>query len=150
MDHPKPELKYVEARALNGYAARLDGAEVLGSDGGTLGMVEGFIVDAPWTSWHKEYSQDDKMSVARGTNCGAGKNQSAADGSSSLGPIGVEQARAVMVPEPRSGHGNRCAAHAKRVVLVRLDRGAEQSSLAVDVAAGEPYCVRTVRMHFRQ
>jgi len=45
MDHPKPELKYVGARALNGYAARLDKAEVLGSDGGKLGVVDGFIVD---------------------------------------------------------------------------------------------------------
>jgi PRC-barrel domain len=45
MDHPKPELKYVEGRALNGFAARLDGAEVLGSDGGKLGVVDGFIVD---------------------------------------------------------------------------------------------------------
>ena len=45
MDHPKPELKYVEARALDGFAGRLDGAEVLGSDGGKLGVVEGFIVD---------------------------------------------------------------------------------------------------------
>ena len=45
MDHPKPELKYVEARALHGFAARLDGAEVRGSDGGKLGVVEGFIVD---------------------------------------------------------------------------------------------------------
>ena len=45
MDHPKPELKYVGARALNGYAARLDGAEVLGSDGSKLGVVDGFILD---------------------------------------------------------------------------------------------------------
>ena len=45
MDHPKPELKYVDARALNGFAARLDGAQVVGSDGGKLGVVEGFIVD---------------------------------------------------------------------------------------------------------
>jgi hypothetical protein len=45
MDHPKRELKYVQARALNGFAARLDGAEVFGSDGGKLGVVEGFIVD---------------------------------------------------------------------------------------------------------
>lgn len=45
MDHPKPELKYVGARYLNGTAARLDGADVLGSDGGQLGTVDGFIVD---------------------------------------------------------------------------------------------------------
>ena len=30
MDHPKRELKYVDARALNGFAARLDGAECTG------------------------------------------------------------------------------------------------------------------------
>jgi hypothetical protein len=45
MDHPKPELKYVGARALNGFAARLDAAEVYGSDGEKLGVVEGFIMD---------------------------------------------------------------------------------------------------------
>ena len=45
MDHPKPELKYVGARFLNGTAARLDGADVIGSDGGDLGTVDGFIVD---------------------------------------------------------------------------------------------------------
>jgi len=45
MDHPKPELKYVGARFLNGTAARLDGADVLGEDGEKLGSVDGFIVD---------------------------------------------------------------------------------------------------------
>ena len=45
MDHPKPELKYVGARFLNGTAARLDGADVLGEDGDKLGKVDGFIVD---------------------------------------------------------------------------------------------------------
>jgi hypothetical protein len=45
MDHPKPELKYVGARFLNGTAARLDGADVLGEDGNKLGKVDGFIVD---------------------------------------------------------------------------------------------------------
>ena len=45
MDHPKRELKYVDARALNGLAARLDGAEVYGADGGKLGVVEGVIMD---------------------------------------------------------------------------------------------------------
>ena len=45
MDHPKPELKYVGARFLNGTAARLDGAEVMDSEGRKLGSVEGFIVD---------------------------------------------------------------------------------------------------------
>ena len=45
MDHPKPELKYVNARELNGTAARLDGAKVLGVDGGEMGTVEGFIMD---------------------------------------------------------------------------------------------------------
>lgn len=45
MDHPKRELKYVDARALNGFAARLDGADVYGADGEKLGVVEGFIMD---------------------------------------------------------------------------------------------------------
>ena len=45
MDHTKPELKYVNARELNGTAARLDGVPVIGSDGETLGEVEGFIID---------------------------------------------------------------------------------------------------------
>jgi len=45
MDHPKPELKYVDARELNGTAARLDGVPVVGSDGGKLGNVDGFIID---------------------------------------------------------------------------------------------------------
>ena len=45
MDHPRPELKYVDARELNGTAARLDGVPVIGSDGETLGKVEGFIID---------------------------------------------------------------------------------------------------------
>ena len=44
---------------------------------------------------------------------------------------------AVMVARNRkkSGRGNKCAAHATRYVLFRLDRGAGRSSLAVDVAA---------------
>ena len=45
MDHTRPELKYVNARELNGTAARLDGVPVVGSDGETLGKVEGFIID---------------------------------------------------------------------------------------------------------
>jgi uncharacterized protein YrrD len=45
MDHTRPELKYVDARELNGTAARLDGVPVIGSDGETLGKVEGFIID---------------------------------------------------------------------------------------------------------
>lgn len=45
MDHPKPELKYVGARFLNGTAARLDGADVLSGDGEKLGKVDGFIID---------------------------------------------------------------------------------------------------------
>ena len=45
MDHTRPELKYVDARELNGTAARLDGVPVVGSDGETLGKVEGFIID---------------------------------------------------------------------------------------------------------
>ena len=45
MDHTRPELRYVKARELNGTAARLDGVPVIGSDGETLGTVEGFIID---------------------------------------------------------------------------------------------------------
>jgi hypothetical protein len=45
VDHTKPELKYVDARDLNGTAARLDGVAVIGSDGEKLGKVEGFIID---------------------------------------------------------------------------------------------------------
>jgi hypothetical protein len=45
MDHPRRELKYVDARALNGFAARLDGADVRGADGEKLGVVEGFVMD---------------------------------------------------------------------------------------------------------
>ena len=45
MDHTRPELKYVNARELNGTAARLDGVPVIGSDGETLGKVDGFIID---------------------------------------------------------------------------------------------------------
>jgi hypothetical protein len=45
MDHTRPELKYVDARELNGTAARLDGVPVVGSDGETLGKVDGFIID---------------------------------------------------------------------------------------------------------
>ena len=45
MDHTRPELKYVDARELNGTAARLDGVPVIGTDGDTLGKVEGFIID---------------------------------------------------------------------------------------------------------
>ena len=45
MDHTRPELKYVDARELNGTAARVDGVPVIGSDGETLGKVEGFIID---------------------------------------------------------------------------------------------------------
>jgi PRC-barrel domain protein len=45
MDHPRPELKYVDAREMTGTAADLDGAIVEGADGEKLGVVEGFIVD---------------------------------------------------------------------------------------------------------
>ena len=45
MDHTRPELRYVNARELNGTAARLDGVPVIGSDGETLGTVDGFIID---------------------------------------------------------------------------------------------------------
>ena len=45
MDHTRPELKYVDAKELNGMAARLDGASVVSSAGEKLGVVEGFILD---------------------------------------------------------------------------------------------------------
>jgi hypothetical protein len=45
MDHPKPELKYLSAKDLQGTAVSLDGADVRSVDGDKLGTVEGFIVD---------------------------------------------------------------------------------------------------------
>lgn len=45
MDHTRPELKYVDAKDLNGTAAELDGVPVVGADGEKLGTVDGFIID---------------------------------------------------------------------------------------------------------
>ena len=45
MDHARPELKYVDAKDLNGTAAKLDGVPVIGADGEKLGTVDGFIID---------------------------------------------------------------------------------------------------------
>jgi PRC-barrel domain protein len=45
MDHPKPWLRYVEAEDLGDSSMEFDGMNVEGSDGQTLGDVDGFIVD---------------------------------------------------------------------------------------------------------
>jgi hypothetical protein len=45
MDHPRPTLRYVDAKDLSGEGLKLDGLEVDGSDGEKLGKVEGFIID---------------------------------------------------------------------------------------------------------
>jgi hypothetical protein len=45
MDHPRPELKYVDASDLNGDGNQFDGLPVHGEDGEKLGDVEGFIID---------------------------------------------------------------------------------------------------------
>jgi hypothetical protein len=46
MDHPRPELKYVDARdLLDTSGTKFDGMEVDGSDGEKLGDVEGFVID---------------------------------------------------------------------------------------------------------
>jgi hypothetical protein len=45
MDHPRPTLKYVPAKALTDTGTKLDGLEVDGCDGEKLGTVDGFIVD---------------------------------------------------------------------------------------------------------
>lgn len=45
MDHPKPELKYVDATDLDDSAKPFRGLDVQGSDGSKLGEVEGFVID---------------------------------------------------------------------------------------------------------
>jgi sporulation protein YlmC with PRC-barrel domain len=45
MDHPRPTLRYVEAKALADTGVKLNGLEVDGIDGEKLGKVEGFIID---------------------------------------------------------------------------------------------------------
>jgi sporulation protein YlmC with PRC-barrel domain len=45
MDHPRPTLRYVDAKNLSGDGLRLNGLEVGGIDGEKLGKVEGFIID---------------------------------------------------------------------------------------------------------
>lgn len=44
MDHPRPWLKFVDAKDLD-EKAKLADLEVIGSDGERLGTVEGFIID---------------------------------------------------------------------------------------------------------
>jgi sporulation protein YlmC with PRC-barrel domain len=45
MDHPRPNLRYVDAGDLDDTATRLKGIEVDSSNGEKLGKVEGFIID---------------------------------------------------------------------------------------------------------
>jgi hypothetical protein len=45
MDHPRPTLRYVDAKDLGGSGVKLNGLEVDGMDGEKLGKVEGFIID---------------------------------------------------------------------------------------------------------
>jgi hypothetical protein len=45
MDHPRPELKYVDAKDLDSSGMKFDGTEVDGIDGEKLGDVEGFVID---------------------------------------------------------------------------------------------------------
>ena len=45
MNHPKPQLKYVDAKELDEGARKFNGADVLGADGTKLGEVEGFVMD---------------------------------------------------------------------------------------------------------
>jgi hypothetical protein len=45
MDHPRPGLRYVDARDLDGSKIRFSGLEVEGTDRQKLGTVEGFILD---------------------------------------------------------------------------------------------------------
>ena len=47
MDHPKPGLKYVDAKALDDSAQQFTGVPVLGADAEKLGEVEGFVLDMP-------------------------------------------------------------------------------------------------------
>jgi hypothetical protein len=45
MDHPRPTLRYVDAKDLSDTGLKLSGLEVDGRDGDKLGKVEGFIID---------------------------------------------------------------------------------------------------------
>jgi hypothetical protein len=45
MDHPKPGLKYIDAKDLDDSASKLRGVPVQGADGAKLGEVEGFVMD---------------------------------------------------------------------------------------------------------
>lgn len=45
MDHPKTELKWIDADDLDESGRKLSGLPVRGSDGTTLGEVEGFVID---------------------------------------------------------------------------------------------------------
>jgi hypothetical protein len=45
MNHPRPTLRYVDAKDLSGGGLKLNGLEVDGVDGEKLGKVEGFIID---------------------------------------------------------------------------------------------------------
>jgi sporulation protein YlmC with PRC-barrel domain len=45
MDHPRPWLRYVDAKDLDDQTVKFKGLEVDGIDGEKLGKVEGFIVD---------------------------------------------------------------------------------------------------------
>jgi len=45
MDHPRPNLRYVDAKSLDDSAAKLRGLEVDSADNETLGKLEGFIID---------------------------------------------------------------------------------------------------------
>ena len=45
MNHPRPTLRYVDAKTLSGDGLKLNGLEVDGSDAEKLGKIEGFIID---------------------------------------------------------------------------------------------------------
>lgn len=45
MDHPRPGLRYVDAKDLDKTAMKFDGLNVSGTDGEKLGEVEGFVMD---------------------------------------------------------------------------------------------------------
>jgi len=45
MDHPRPNLRYVDAKALDEKAMKLRGLKVVGNRNEDLGKVEGFIID---------------------------------------------------------------------------------------------------------
>jgi sporulation protein YlmC with PRC-barrel domain len=46
MDHPRPNLRYVDAKELDDTATKLRGLEVDSASGEKLGKLEGFIIDA--------------------------------------------------------------------------------------------------------